>query len=101
MLERAHLPFTEDGPRIVTEQWAEIDGRAAIEWALGLPAGAPRDDGVRSAFITWRKSDPEGADDWLTAATLTEAHDPVVYLYAVSMGRSEPVEAMVVASSST
>ena len=92
--ERAHLPYTEDGPRIVTEQWAELDGRAAMEWALGLPAGAPRDDGVRSAFITWRKSDPGGAVDWLDAASLTEAHDPVVYVYAVRLGRSAPVEAI-------
>jgi len=93
-MQHAGNDYAEDGPRIVAEGWADRDGAAALEWLRGLPAGESRDEAVLSAFIQWFKWDALGAEQWLSAATLTAFHDPAVNGYARRLDSSAPEQAV-------
>ncbi len=93
-MQHAGSDYAKDGPRIVAEEWAERDGAAALEWLRGLPAGEPRDQAVRSAFVQWLKWDPLAAEQWLRSETLTPFHDYAVNAYAMHLDDSAPEEAV-------
>lgn len=94
VLEHAEHEYAEDGPRIVAEQWAARDGRAAMEWVRERPDGTPRNQAAREAFVKWLRSDPEGAREWLSSESLTSFHDPVINAYARLRDARAPQEAI-------
>jgi hypothetical protein len=93
-MEHAGKEYAEEGPRIVAEQWADRDGRAALQWLRDLPEGEPRDEAVRGAFLSWEEWDPVAAEQWLSSETLTAFHDPAVNAYARRLDSSAPAEAV-------
>jgi hypothetical protein len=93
-LEHAEHEYAEDGPRVVAEQWATRDGRAAMEWVRERPDGTPREQAAREAFVKWLRSDPEAAREWLTSESLTAFHDPVINAYARLRDARAPEEAI-------
>ena len=93
-MQHAGSDYAEDGPRIVAEEWSDQDGRAALTWLRELPAGEPRDQAVRGAFVQWVKWDPLGAEQWLRSETLTAFHDPAVNAYAMHLDNSAPEQAV-------
>jgi len=94
MVEYAGSKHEADGVRIVADQWADRDGRAAMQWLHDQPAGESRDAAVGSAFARWRKSDPEGAEEWLDSEPLTAFHDPAIDIYARFLDDRAPREAV-------
>jgi hypothetical protein len=93
-MEHAGNAYAVDGPRIVAEQWGGRDGRAAMQWLRGQPAGRRRDQGVRQALVEWLRSDRQGAVEWLNSETLTVFHDPALELYASRLDDRKPEEAI-------
>jgi len=93
-LEHAEHEYAEDGPRIVAEQWAARDGRAAMDWLRERPEGTPREEAAREVFVRWLRSDPEGAREWLSSESLTAFHDPVINAYARLRDARAPEEAI-------
>jgi hypothetical protein len=92
--EHAGNAYAVDGARIVAEQWGGRDGRAAMQWLRDQPAGKPREQAVRQAFLEWWRSDRQGAVEWLSSETLAAFHDPAVQLYASRIDARKPREAI-------
>lgn len=93
-LEHTGKDYAGDAPRIVAEEWAERDGRAALQWLRGLPEGDERDEAVHRAFLAWENRDSVAAEEWLRSETLTAFHDPAVNAFARRIDSSAPVEAL-------
>lgn len=94
VMEYAGSEHEAEGVRIVADQWADRDGRAAMQWLHDQPAGESLDAAVGSAFARWRKSDPEGAEEWLDSEPLTAFHDPAIDIYARFLDDRAPREAV-------
>jgi hypothetical protein len=93
--EHAGNAYAADAPRIVGENWGGRDGRAAMQWLRGQPAGRRRDQGVHLTFVEWLRADRQGAVEWLNSETLTRFHDPALELYASRLDDRKPEEAIV------
>ena len=94
VMEFAGSEHEADGVRIVADQWADRDGRAAMQWLHDQPAGESRDAAVGSSFARWRKWDPERAEEWLGSQSLTAFHDPAIDIYARLLDARAPREAV-------
>jgi hypothetical protein len=93
MEHRGHK-YTDDGPRIVAEQWGSQDGPAAVEWVRNYPDEEPRELAAREAFRTWFESDRAAAVEWLESESLTAFHEPAILYYAQEIGHKAPAEAV-------
>jgi hypothetical protein len=93
-LAKAGSGYADDGPRIVAGQWGGRDGVAALRWARELPAGEPREQAVREAFVQWSKADPAAAEAWLASESLAELHDPALDVHARKLSLRAPAEAV-------
>jgi hypothetical protein len=87
-------PYAIDGPRIVAEQWGLKDGRAALEWVRDHPDQDLHYLAARAAFLSWLKSDRDGAVEWLKSEDHTAFHDPAIVEYGKDLGKREPAEAI-------
>jgi hypothetical protein len=88
-LSHAGSGYALDGLRLVAEQWAGRDGRAALAWLRERAAGEPREQAVRAAFVQWSKVDPDGAQAWLAAEELSEFHAPALDAHARRLAAPE------------
>jgi len=94
VLAHAGSVYADDGPRIVAGEWGAVDGRAALLWVRDLPAGKPREQAVREAFVQWSKADADGAREWIESESLTEFHDPALDVHARRLAGLAPAEAV-------
>jgi hypothetical protein len=84
-------PYANAGIKGMALQWIDDqDPPALFAWLETLHAGKTRDDGMRTGFTRWWKTDPEAADAWIRAAEISGAHDPAVVVYAQNMSHSSP-----------
>ncbi len=94
-MEHAGHEYARDAPRIVTEYWGSLDGRAALQWVRDHPSEELRALAVREAFRTWLGSDRKSAVEWLESETLTAFHDPAIAFRAKGLSDPAPEEAIV------
>lgn len=93
-LQHVGNDYAVDRLRIVAERWGERDGLAAMAWVREQPEGEPREAAVREAFVSWLKSDPQRAVEWLENETLSAFHDPAISVFAARVGDRAPVSAI-------
>jgi hypothetical protein len=60
-------PYGENIPARIANEWAALDGAAAMNWISSFPPGDSRDAAVRDAFATWRISRPAELMRWIDA----------------------------------
>lgn len=60
-------PFGGSVRMFIAQNWADRDGRAAMEWISTAPAGQERAWAVKGAFRGWTRSDPDGFWEWVAA----------------------------------
>ena len=94
VLGYAEAEYAPDGAVITGRRWGRVDGTAAMAWLEKLPAGQPRDRGVREAFLAWATADWDGAQAWLESASLTAFHDPALEVLAEQLLAWDPAEAL-------
>jgi hypothetical protein len=74
------------------------EAEAALDWLSTLPAGSQRESAVGETFRTWMLNDREASVAWLRAAEKDGEFaawlDPAVRVYAVSLTRQDPEEAL-------
>ncbi len=61
---RCEGKFGEGIRRLVGVIWAKRDGKAALEWLSGAPAGPDRDLAVRYTYRSWLGADRDAATGW-------------------------------------
>jgi len=93
-------PYADGLPRRVGMHWVTQDPQAAMQWLSTLPAGKNRNDGVQETFRQWLVNDRAAARGWMRdhEAQHEPWLAPAVSVYAKSLGRQEPEEALRVAS---
>jgi len=79
--------------KLTAQGWALRDGPGAMEFLSTTPAGPERDRAVREAFLSWRKSDHEGAVAWMEAQGVDGVEpwlQPGIYVHAFNVGEKDP-----------
>jgi hypothetical protein len=94
VVEHREAEYAEEGPLIVAEYFGPWDGPAAMAWLAGYPAGKPRDQAVREAFVQWWGADEVGAGAWLHSESQTPLHDPAFELRAEQLAVRWPEDAL-------
>jgi hypothetical protein len=81
--------------RRIGARWGWIDGKAAMEWARGLPADLEnRDRVVLSTYRGWMTFDREQARTWMRSTEQTEGLAPALEAFITDLARSDPTEAL-------
>jgi hypothetical protein len=93
-VEHRDAEYAEEGPLIVAEHFGPWDGPAAMAWLAGYPAGKPRDQAVREAFVQWSGVDGVGAEAWLDSESPTAFHEPALEVRAEQLAVRRPEDAL-------
>jgi len=90
-------PMGDGVRKRIAQQWAMLDGPAALQWLSEAPPGQERDLAVRVAFFTWRGVDQKGAFAWIAQFGEDGIEPwlrPAVPVYAKVLSAEDPAAAM-------
>ena len=69
--------------------WAQIDGPAAVEWALQLPKTRISFKIVERAFVKFQATDRASAHAWMAAQPFSEKLEPAYAIYVSSVAKED------------
>jgi len=81
-------------PRRIGTRWILRDPKAALAWLESLPPGIDRDDGVLESYRDWARYSRAAAREWIQNAKLERWNEPAFSIYARSLAREKPEEAL-------
>ena len=99
-LARSWAPTAQDPSlvRLAALAWARDDPRAALEWLSGLQLeGRLTEPGIRESYRVWLSQDRETALGWFLAQPARLELEPAGALYAMSLSKDEPEQALALA----
>ena len=83
--------------RHLAHYWATRDGPAAMEWALSLPDDTERRVVVKRAWLSFRRTQPEAAAEWLLAQEPNRTLLVIFSRYITSIAKDDPEGAIAIA----